>query len=96
MSEYEGPTTAPQELGGFRFFEPVKRPGLEELPEGYTEFDYDIETHRLHVIGYSTDETRDLLSMYREHLQLLADFTQRHQVAADAYRSGPGDIQPGL
>jgi hypothetical protein len=96
MSEYEGPSTEPQELGGFSFPETGKLSGPDEFPEGYTEFDYDIETHRLHVIGYSTDEVAEMLRLYREHLQLLADFTRHSRIAADAYRSGPGDIQPGL
>jgi hypothetical protein len=82
---------------GFSFTGDGKRPGPDEfeLSAGYNEFSYDLETHQIHVIGYTPGEVHDLLHLYREHLQLLADFTRQQTDLMDAYRSGPGDIPPG-
>lgn len=51
---------------------------LELISSGgdFREFVYDLEKHRLQVVGYSTAEVEELLRLYREH------FTELHEMAA--------------
>jgi hypothetical protein len=62
-----------------------------EAAAGLTAFDYDLETHRIRVVGHTPDEVRALLAAYREHLHLLSDLAQQNQGLGDAFRSGPAD-----
>lgn len=67
----------------------LNAPPAEELDpvtvESFTEFDFNLQTNRLHVVGYSPAEVSDLLSLYRDHLRLMSDFAQS---VNDVMRSG--------
>lgn len=56
------------------------------------EFDFQLETQHLHVVGYDVEEVAELLRLYRAHMELIAAFAQRQNGLGDAYRSGP--VQP--
>lgn len=58
----------------------LRDPGPQELEsvelEPFRDFEFDLQTSRLRVAGYSTEETAELLRLYREHFRLLAENAQ--------------------
>lgn len=43
--------------------------------EPFKDFEFDLQTNRLRVAGYSTEEAAELLRLYREHVRLMCEFT---------------------
>jgi hypothetical protein len=44
--------------------------------EPFRDFEFDLQTNRLRVAGYSPEEAAEMLRIYREHLRLMAENAQ--------------------
>jgi len=52
--------------------------------EPFKDFEFDLQTNRLRVAGYTLDEVDVLLRLYREHLKALAEFAQEQTAARNS------------